>query len=70
MYFCMFITVYCIVKVWIVIEWLCFAVIGEFVLIPMHTSPSNATKEIDELYDVFVDIRKRWKIEVRYRKNT
>ncbi|KAM9444763.1 deoxyribonuclease-1-like 1 [Clarias gariepinus] len=38
-------------------------VIGEFVLIPMHTSPSNATKEIDELYDVFVDIRKRWKIE-------
>ncbi|XP_051961618.1 deoxyribonuclease gamma-like [Xyrauchen texanus] len=35
----------------------------EFVLIPQHTTPSNATKEIDELYDVFVDIRKRWKIE-------
>ncbi|XP_026097934.1 deoxyribonuclease gamma [Carassius auratus] len=35
----------------------------EFVLIPQHTTPSNATKEIDELYDVFVDIRARWKIE-------
>ncbi|KAK3547132.1 hypothetical protein QTP86_015600 [Hemibagrus guttatus] len=38
-------------------------VIGEFVLIPMHTSPSNATKEIDELYDVFEDVRRRWKTE-------
>lgn len=36
----------------------------EFVLIPQHTTPSNATKEIDELYDVFVDIKERWKIEV------
>ncbi|KAG1929793.1 deoxyribonuclease-1-like [Pimephales promelas] len=35
----------------------------EFVLIPQHTTPSNATKEIDELYDVFVDVRERWKIE-------
>ncbi|XP_026853918.2 deoxyribonuclease-1-like 1 isoform X1 [Electrophorus electricus] len=36
-------------------------VIGEFVLIPMHTSPTNATKEIDELYDVFKDVTQRWK---------
>ncbi|KAK7132173.1 hypothetical protein R3I93_018662 [Phoxinus phoxinus] len=35
----------------------------DFVLIPQHTTPSNATKEIDELYDVFVDVRERWKIE-------
>ncbi|XP_067302539.1 deoxyribonuclease-1-like 1 [Pseudorasbora parva] len=35
----------------------------EFVLIPQHTTPSNATKEIDELYDVFVDVRERWKLE-------
>ncbi|XP_077070542.1 deoxyribonuclease-1-like 1 isoform X2 [Siphateles boraxobius] len=35
----------------------------EFVLIPLHAAPSNATKEIDELYDVFVDVRERWKIE-------
>lgn len=32
----------------------------------MHTSPTNATKEIDELYDVFQDIRHKWKTEVRY----
>ncbi|XP_060794145.1 deoxyribonuclease-1-like 1 isoform X2 [Neoarius graeffei] len=38
-------------------------VIGKFVLIPMHTSPSNATKEIDELYDVFEDVRQRWNTE-------
>ncbi|XP_051518161.1 deoxyribonuclease gamma-like isoform X2 [Myxocyprinus asiaticus] len=35
----------------------------EFVLIPQHTTPSNATKEIDELYDVFMDISERWKIK-------
>ncbi|XP_012672147.2 deoxyribonuclease-1-like 1 isoform X1 [Clupea harengus] len=38
-------------------------VLGEFVLIPQHTSPSNATKEIDELYDVFVAIKKKWRVE-------
>ncbi|XP_036386386.1 deoxyribonuclease gamma-like isoform X2 [Megalops cyprinoides] len=38
-------------------------VIGDFVLIPQHTTPSNATKEIDELYDVFLDVKKKWKIE-------
>ncbi|XP_017568221.1 deoxyribonuclease-1-like 1 [Pygocentrus nattereri] len=38
-------------------------VIGEFVLIPVHTSPTNATKEIDELYDVFEDVRQRWRTE-------
>lgn len=38
-------------------------VIGEFVLIPMHTSPSNATKEIDKLYDVFEDVRHLWTTE-------
>ncbi|KAA0707008.1 Deoxyribonuclease gamma [Triplophysa tibetana] len=35
----------------------------EIVLIPQHTTPSNATKEIDELYDVFVDIQKRWTVK-------
>ncbi|XP_023693149.2 deoxyribonuclease-1-like 1 [Paramormyrops kingsleyae] len=38
-------------------------VIGEFVLIPQHTTPSNATKEIDELYDVFLDVKKKWGVE-------
>ncbi|KAG9335545.1 hypothetical protein JZ751_004512 [Albula glossodonta] len=38
-------------------------VIGEFVLIPQHTTPTNATKEIDKLYDVFLEVKKRWKVE-------
>uniref|UniRef100_A0A8B9RH19 Deoxyribonuclease n=1 Tax=Astyanax mexicanus TaxID=7994 RepID=A0A8B9RH19_ASTMX len=38
-------------------------VIGEFVLVPVHTTPTNATKEIDELYDVFEDVRQRWRTE-------
>ncbi|KAG7253908.1 hypothetical protein CRUP_022387, partial [Coryphaenoides rupestris] len=37
--------------------------IKEFVLIPIHTSPSNATKEIDSLYDVFKDVKKKLKTE-------
>lgn len=45
-------------------EFLFETVLGEFVLIPQHTSPSNATKEIDELYDVFVAIKKKWRVEV------
>ncbi|KAJ8400879.1 hypothetical protein AAFF_G00392330 [Aldrovandia affinis] len=38
-------------------------VMGEFVLIPQHTSPDNATKEIDELYDVFLEVKERWQVE-------
>lgn len=41
--------------------------IGEFVLIPLHSAPKNATKEIDELYDVFMDVKEMWDIEVRGR---
>ncbi|KAL1020501.1 hypothetical protein UPYG_G00000900 [Umbra pygmaea] len=37
--------------------------IKEFVLVPQHTTPSNATKEIDALYDVFLEIKRRWKTE-------
>ncbi|CAL8312079.1 unnamed protein product [Lota lota] len=35
--------------------------IKEFVLIPVHTSPANATREIDSLYDVFIAVQKKWK---------
>lgn len=31
-----------------------------FVLIPQHTSPDLAVKEVDALYDVAADVRKRW----------
>eukprot|EP00066_Takifugu_rubripes_P002472 XP_003964436.1 PREDICTED: deoxyribonuclease-1-like 2 [Takifugu rubripes] len=35
--------------------------VENFVLIPQHTSPNSAVKEIDALYDVVVDVRHRWK---------
>ncbi|XP_064171254.1 deoxyribonuclease-1 [Anguilla rostrata] len=34
--------------------------VPEFALVPQHTSPDDAVKEIDALYDVVVDIRARW----------
>ncbi|XP_053705954.1 deoxyribonuclease-1-like 1 isoform X1 [Synchiropus splendidus] len=37
--------------------------IKEFVLIPLHTSPENTTKELDSLYDVLQYVRKMWKTE-------
>ncbi|XP_067908111.1 deoxyribonuclease 1 like 4, tandem duplicate 1 [Heterodontus francisci] len=40
-----------------------FTVVQDFVLIPQHTAPEDAVKEIDELYDVFLKIQKEWKIE-------
>ncbi|GCB70666.1 hypothetical protein scyTo_0005745 [Scyliorhinus torazame] len=36
-----------------------YSVIHEFVIMPMHTSPSAAVKEIDALYDVFLDAKKK-----------
>ncbi|KAM9855354.1 deoxyribonuclease-1-like 1 isoform 2-T3 [Aulostomus maculatus] len=37
--------------------------IKEFVLIPMHSTPSNTTKELDALYDVLQHVRRMWKTE-------
>ncbi|XP_014853692.1 PREDICTED: deoxyribonuclease gamma-like [Poecilia mexicana] len=37
--------------------------IQEFVLIPQHTTPVNATKELDALYDVLQEVRRMWKTE-------
>uniref|UniRef100_H3B887 Deoxyribonuclease n=1 Tax=Latimeria chalumnae TaxID=7897 RepID=H3B887_LATCH len=38
-------------------------VLSDFVLIPQHTAPKNAVKEIDELYDVFMNVKCKWKTE-------
>ncbi|MBN3319507.1 DNSL3 Deoxyribonuclease, partial [Atractosteus spatula] len=38
-------------------------VVRDIVLIPQHTAPANATKEIDELYDVFQEVKRLWKIK-------
>ncbi|KAM6977711.1 deoxyribonuclease gamma-like [Aplochiton taeniatus] len=37
-------------------------VAGEFALIPLHTAPSMAVKEIDQLYEVFEEVMKKWNI--------
>ncbi|XP_023198747.1 deoxyribonuclease-1-like [Xiphophorus maculatus] len=37
--------------------------IQEFVLIPQHTTPTNATKELDALYDVLQNVRRMWRTE-------
>jgi len=38
-------------------------VLKDLVLIPVHTKPDDSEKELDELYDVFVDIKKKWKTD-------
>lgn len=42
----------------------CFEAVSEFAIIPLHTPPGTAVREIDELYDVYLDVKQRWKTEV------
>nr|XP_046192190.1 deoxyribonuclease-1-like [Oncorhynchus gorbuscha]XP_046193462.1 deoxyribonuclease-1-like [Oncorhynchus gorbuscha] len=37
-----------------------YTAVRNFVLIPQHTSPDSAVKEVDALYDVAADVRARW----------
>ncbi|XP_062316597.1 deoxyribonuclease gamma-like isoform X1 [Osmerus eperlanus] len=37
--------------------------VKDFVIIPIHTTPDAAVREIDELYDVFQDVDQRWTSE-------
>ncbi|XP_075882596.1 deoxyribonuclease I-like 1-like isoform X2 [Nelusetta ayraudi] len=37
--------------------------VKDFVLIGQHTCPKNAMKEIDQLYNVFTAVRKKWKTD-------
>ncbi|NXA41931.1 DNSL3 Deoxyribonuclease, partial [Eudromia elegans] len=37
------------------------AAVKEFAVIPLHTTPETAVREIDELYDVYLDVKQRWK---------
>ncbi|NXX40842.1 DNAS1 protein, partial [Tricholaema leucomelas] len=34
--------------------------VEEFVLVPLHSEPSNAAEEIDALYDVYTDVIDKW----------
>ncbi|XP_078394021.1 deoxyribonuclease gamma-like [Cetorhinus maximus] len=37
--------------------------IKDFVLIPLHTPPDKAAREIDNLYNVFLEVKLKWDIE-------
>ncbi|XP_004373260.1 deoxyribonuclease-1 [Trichechus manatus latirostris] len=40
-----------------------FAQVREFAVIPLHAAPLDAVAEIDALYDVYLDVRKKWGME-------
>ncbi|XP_053455950.1 deoxyribonuclease gamma [Nycticebus coucang] len=37
--------------------------VKDFVIVPLHTTPETSVKEIDELADVYLDVKRRWKAE-------
>uniref|UniRef100_A0A8D2B7Z4 Deoxyribonuclease n=1 Tax=Sciurus vulgaris TaxID=55149 RepID=A0A8D2B7Z4_SCIVU len=37
--------------------------VKDFVIVPLHTTPETSVKEIDELVDVYKDVKWRWKAE-------
>ncbi|KAL0180674.1 hypothetical protein M9458_023080, partial [Cirrhinus mrigala] len=39
--------------------------IKDFVIIPIHTAPEAAVKEIDELHDVYQNVSQLWQSDVR-----
>uniref|UniRef100_A0A9L0RIA2 Deoxyribonuclease n=1 Tax=Equus caballus TaxID=9796 RepID=A0A9L0RIA2_HORSE len=40
-----------------------YTAVKDFVIVPLHTTPDTSVKEIDELADVYVDVKRRWKAE-------
>ncbi|XP_043977080.1 deoxyribonuclease-1-like [Gambusia affinis] len=36
-------------------------VLEDLVMIPVHTKPDDAVKELDELYDLFIHIKEKWR---------
>lgn len=40
-----------------------FTAVKDFVIVPLHTTPETSVKEIDELADVYTDVKSRWKAE-------
>ncbi|XP_020824632.1 deoxyribonuclease gamma [Phascolarctos cinereus] len=37
--------------------------VTDFVIIPLHTTPETSVREIDELFDVYTDVKRQWKPE-------
>lgn len=46
------------------LSFLGFAVLPNVVLVPLHTTPKDVEKELNALYDVFLDVSQRWQNEV------
>ncbi|KAM6169931.1 deoxyribonuclease gamma [Rhynchocyon petersi] len=40
-----------------------YTAVKDFVIVPLHTTPETSVKEIDELADVYMDVKKLWKAE-------
>lgn len=38
--------------------------VREFAIVPLHAAPADAVAEINALYDVYLDIRQKWGLEV------
>uniref|UniRef100_A0A671UHG7 Deoxyribonuclease 1 like 4, tandem duplicate 1 n=1 Tax=Sparus aurata TaxID=8175 RepID=A0A671UHG7_SPAAU len=38
-------------------------VLKDLVIIPVHTKPDDSDKELDELYDVFQNVKKKWRTD-------
>lgn len=39
--------------------------VRDFAIVPLHAAPTDAVTEIDALYDVYLDVRQKWGLEVR-----
>ncbi|OBS70715.1 hypothetical protein A6R68_00758 [Neotoma lepida] len=37
--------------------------VREFAIVPLHAAPTDAVTEIDALYDVYLDVQKKWDLE-------
>lgn len=46
------------------LSFLGLAVLPSVVLVPLHTTPKDVEKELNALYDVFLDVSQRWQNEV------
>lgn len=42
------------------------AVLKDIVMIPVRSTPRDSEKELDELYDVFLMVRDKWKTDVSF----
>lgn len=38
--------------------------VQEFAIVPLHAAPLDAVAEMDALYDVYLDVRQKWDLEV------